>query len=104
MNFEIINRKDQDLGRGVALLVAGAIMALLQLVLPAVAPLALAAYGIYRLMVKNYSEFLVALLLAVLLWFLRDAFEWLLWIFGAGMAGFGLFYLIRGLRGQYSIE
>ena len=41
MEFKIISQKDQDLGRGVALLGAGAMMMLLKFVLPIMAPIAL---------------------------------------------------------------
>ena len=104
MEFEIISRRDQDLGRGVALLVAGAVMSLLKFILPAVAPLALAAYGIYRLFSKDYLECAVIVGAAVLLWFLKDIVAGLLLICGVGMAGIGLFFLIRGIRGRYLIE
>ncbi len=100
----MISRKDQDLGRGVALMVAGAVMVLLEWVVPTVAPLALAAYAIYRLFMRNFPEGGVALLIAVGLWFLSPVIGWMLWLFGLGMAGCGLFFLIRGIRGQYMIE
>jgi hypothetical protein len=104
MEFEIISRKDQDLGRGVALMVAGAVMVLLKWVLPAVAPLALAAYAVYRLFMKSYAEAAISFGVAVLLWFLQGLVGWLLLAFGAGMAGFGVFFLVRGMRGKYLIE
>ncbi len=104
MEYEIIGQKEHDLGRGVALLAAGAVMMLLKLVLPAVAPVALAAYGIYRLFMKNFVESGVALLLAVVFWLLMDVLGGLLWLLGAAMAGFGLFFLIRSVRGKYKIE
>lgn len=98
MEFDLIVRRDQDLGRGTALIVSGAVMVLLKWVLPPVAPLAIAAYGIYRLYRKDISEGLLALAIAVLAWFLRPFVGWLLWVVGAAMVAFGLFYLIRGLR------
>lgn len=100
MQFELITRREQDLGRGTALLISGAIMVLLKWVLPAVAPVALVAYGLYRLYQKQLGEGLVALALAVLAWYLRGAVGGLLWVIGAVMVGFGLFYLIRGFRTQ----
>ncbi len=104
MDFNIISRKEQDLGRGVALMVGGAVMVVLKWVLPVVAPLALAAYAVYRLFMKSYKEAAIALGIAVVLWFLQGVVSWLLLAFGAGMAGFGLFFLVRGLRGKYLIE
>ena len=104
MNYEIISRKDQDMGRGIALIAASAVMVLLKLVLPAVAPLSLAAYGIYRVFMKDYIESAVSLGLAVLFWFLMIPLGWLLWLIGAAMAGFRLFFLIRGIRGQHLPE
>ncbi|NIP73051.1 MAG: hypothetical protein GWO16_08485, partial [Gammaproteobacteria bacterium] len=85
-------------GRGTALLVSGAVMVLLTWVLPSVAPVAVGAYGVYQLYRKQPAEGLLALALAVVFWFLRVPLGWLLWLAGAGMVGFGLFYLIRGLR------
>ncbi len=103
MEFNIISRKEQDLGRGVALMVAGAVMVVLNWV-PFVAPLALGAYAIYRLLMKGYKEAAIVLGIAVALWFLQGVISWLLFAFGAGMAGFGLFFLVRGMRGKYMIE
>jgi len=101
MDYEIISRGDQDKSRGVALLLASAVLVLLTWVLPAVAPLAIAAYGIYQIVVKNYAEGLVALGLAVVFWLLRPLVGGLIWIFALGASGVGLFFLIRGLRGSY---
>ena len=104
MDFEITSRKDQDLGRGIALLVASAVMVLLTWVVPAVAPLALAGYGIYLLFMRRFREMTVTLVVAVGLWFLAGLLGGLLWLFGVAMAGFGLFFLIRGFRGRYLTE
>ena len=104
MDYEIIRRKDQDVGRGIALLVAAAGMVLLTWVVPAVAPVALAGYGIYLMFMRRFREMAVALLVAVGLWFLAGLLGGLLWWFGAAMAGFGLFFLIRGFRGRYLVE
>jgi hypothetical protein len=93
-----IARRERDLGRGSALVIFGAVMVLLKWVLPVVAPLAIAAYGFYRLYHKEIGEGLVALSLAVLFYFLRQPLGWLIWLVGALMVGFGLFYLIRGVR------
>jgi len=97
MNFEIYTGREQDLGRGVALLVTGAVMVLLTFVLPAVAPIAVAAYGFYRLFHKELGEGLLALAIAVVVWLLRHPLGWLLWLMGAVMVGFGVFFIIRGL-------
>jgi hypothetical protein len=98
MEIELNARRDQDLGRGTALLVSGAVMVLLKWVLPPVAPVAIAAYAIYRLYYKDVAEGLLALALAVLAWVLRYPLGWVLWLGGAAMVGIGLFYVIRGLR------
>jgi len=95
-NIEFEPRRDQDLGRGTALLVTGAVMVLLKWVLPPVAPIAVAAYGIYRLYRKDLGEGLLALAIAVLVWVLRHALGWLLWLIGAAMVCVGIFFLIRG--------
>lgn len=104
MDFEIVSRKEQDLGRGIALMVAGAVMVLLKWVLPTVAPLALAAYAIYRLFMKSYKEAAITFGIALVLWFLQGFLGWALMLFGAGMAGVGFFFLVRGMRGKYLIE
>ena len=104
MDYDIISRKDQDVGRGIALLVAAAVLVLLTGVVPAVAPVALAGYGIYLLFMRRFRETAVTLLVAVGLWFLAGALGWLLWWVGVAMAGFGLFFLIRGFRGRYLVE
>jgi hypothetical protein len=98
MQIELNPRREQDLGRGTALLVSGAVMVLLKWVLPPVAPVAIAAYAIYRLYYKDVAEGLLALALAVLAWYLRTPVGWLLWLVGAAMVSFGLFFVIRGLR------
>ena len=104
MDFDIINKRDQDMGRGVVLILGSALMVLLQFIIPAVAPLVMVAYGVYRLFTKNYGESAIAILLAILFWFLRAPISWIFWMFGAGMAGVGLFFIIRGIRGQYITE
>ena len=104
MDYEITSRKNQDLGRGIALLVASAVMVLLTWVVPAVAPLALAGYGIYLLFMRSFRAMAVTLVVAVGLWFLSGLLGGLLWLFGVAMAGFGLFFLIRGFRGRYLTE
>lgn len=98
MQIELNPRRDQDVGRGTALVVTGAVMVLLKWVLPPVAPIAIAAYAVYRLYYRDLAEGLLALALAVLAWVLRIPVGWLLWLAGAAMVAFGLFYLIRGLR------
>lgn len=89
-----------DAGRGIALMSAGAMMVLLKWVLPAIAPLAVAAYGAYQLYYRQWSEGAIAIAVAIALWYLRDMVGGLLWLIGAGFVGFGLFYLIRSLRAQ----
>ena len=98
MLFQIMTRREQDFGRGVTLLGGSAMVMLLTLVLPAVVPLGLGAYGLYRLYSKNYTEAGVAIGMAVVLWLLRGAVGWLLWVIGAAMAGLAIFFIIRGLR------
>ncbi len=89
-----------DTGRGLALVTAGAVMVLLKWVLPAVAPLAVAAYGAYQLVHRQYAEGGLAIGFAVALWYLRDLVGGLLWFIGAGFVGLGLFFLIRSLRAK----
>lgn len=98
MQIELNPRRDQDLGRGTALLVTGAVMVLLKWVLPPVAPIAIAAYAVYRLYYRDLAEGLLALALAVVFWVLRAPLGWVLWLAGAAMVAFGLFFVIRGLR------
>jgi hypothetical protein len=102
VDIELIERREQDLGRGTALLVSGAVMVLLKWILPPVAPVAIAAYGLYRLYYKDVGEGLLALALAVVAWVLRYPLGWLLWLGGAAMVGFGLFFVIRGLLADSS--
>ena len=104
MDFEIISQKDQDLGRGVALMGAGAMMMLLKFVLPWMAPIALAAYAFYRLFMRNYLEAAAAIGVALVLWYLQGLVGWLLLLISAGMVGFGVFFLIRGVREKSQIE
>ena len=98
MNIELDGTRDQDLSRGTALLVCGAVLVLLRWVLPPVAPLAIAAYGVYRLYRKELSEGLLSLALAVVAWLLRGFVEGVLWMIGAAIVVVGIFYLIRGFR------
>ena len=104
MVFEIISQKEQDLGRGVALMAAGAMMMLLKFILPVMAPVALAAYAFYRLFMRNYLESAVTIGVALVLWYLQGVVGWMLLMISGGMVGFGVFYLIRGMRGQNQIE
>ena len=98
MIFQIMTRREQDLGRGLTLIAGSAVVMLLTLVLPPVVPLAVGAYGIYRAISKQYPEAAVAVGIGVGLWFLRGAVSWMLWGTGALMAGVGIFFIIRGLR------
>lgn len=104
MNYEIITRREHDIGRGTALLASGAVMVLLTWLLPLVAPLAIAGYAIYRLYHKELSEGLLGMALAVVLWYLRHPLGWFLWLVGAAMVAFGLFFLIRGMRSSSVVE
>ena len=98
MLFQLMTRREQDLGRGITLLGGSAMIMLLTLVLPAVVPIGLGAYGLYRLYSKNFTEAGVSIGLAVVLWLLRGAVGSLLWVVGALMAGLAIFFIIRGLR------
>ena len=100
MEHEIITDKDQDIGRGTALLAAGAIMVLLTWILPWAAPFAIGAFGVYRLMQKDTGEGLLFMALGMVLWFLRKPVEVLLWAAGFLIVAVGIFMLIRGLRGN----
>ena len=104
MNGFLITRNELDLGRGTALLVSGAVMVLLTYVLPAVAPIAIFGYGLYRLFKRQVREALISMALGVVLYFLMGLLEWLLWLCGAGMVGLGLFFLIRGFRASADID
>ena len=104
MEFKIISQKDQDLGRGVALMGAGAMMMLLKFVLPIMAPIALAGYAFYRLFAKNYLESAVTLAVALALWYLQGLVGWVLLMISSAMVGFGVFFLIRGMREKNRIE
>jgi hypothetical protein len=88
----------QDTSRGLAMLIAGAVMVVLKWVLPPVAPLAVAAYGVYQALNRQYGEGLAAVALAVILWYARGLVGWLLWLVGAAFVLAGLFFLIRSLR------
>ena len=56
------------------------------------------------LLARQIAEGLLALALAVVAWYLRPFVGWLLWVLGAAMVAFGLFYLIRGLRSESSAD
>ena len=88
----------QDTSRGLAMLIAGAVMVLLKWVLPPVAPLAVAVYGAYQGLNRQYGEGLAAIGLAIVLWYARGLVGWLLWLIGAAFVLAGLFFLIRSLR------
>ncbi len=94
--------KDQIIVRGFILLIFGAIIALLQSVLPAAAPIAVALYGCVQGLNKRLGarlrlfEWLASLVLAVLLWLVREPFAWILWGLGATMAGAGIYCLMLG--------
>ncbi|MND01473.1 hypothetical protein D3C83_204790 [compost metagenome] len=62
------------------------------------APVAVAAYGLYRLYRRETAEGGIALAVAVLLWFLRVPLGAVFWLIGAVMGAFGLFFFIRGMR------
>lgn len=90
--------RDQDIGRGTALIVTGTVMVILKFVVPWVMPLAVGAYGVYRLYKKQLGEGLIFLALAVVAWYLGKLVEWSLVFIGALFVGFGLFYLLKGFR------
>ena len=104
MDMEPIQSREQDTNRGIALLVTGAVMVLLRWVLPPVAPVAIAAYGVWRLFRKEVGEGLLALAIAVLAWVLRGFVGGVLWMIGAVVVAAGLFFLIRGLRSSASMD
>jgi hypothetical protein len=87
-----------DAARGLALLAAGAAMVVLHWVVPPMAPLAVAAYGVYQLFKRRYGEAAVAILIAVALWYTRLLVGWLLWLVGAAFVVAAIFYLIQALR------
>ena len=102
-NDQVVER-DQDIGRGTALLITGAVLFILKWVLPVVTPLAIGGYAIYRFYRKELGEGLIFMALAVLAWFLRVPLGWLLWVIGAGFVAFGVFYLIKGMRGESQVS
>ena len=97
MEYDLIPQKERDLGRGAALLACGAVMVLLTWILPSIAFLAVAAYGVYRLFLKEFGEGLVALAVAVAFYIFSGVLAALLCIVGALAAGAGLFFMIRAL-------
>ena len=104
MEYDLIPQKERDLGRGAALLVCGAVMVLLTWIVPWIAFLAVAAYGVYRLYLKEISEGLIALAVAVVFYFFSGLLAGLLWIVGALAAGAGLFFLIRALMEKSRVD
>lgn len=84
--------------RGLAMLIAGAVIVMLKWVLPSVAPLAVVAYGAYQATQRLYGEALAALAVALVLWYARTLVGGLLWLAGAAFAAAGLFLLIRSWR------
>ena len=98
MNYNLIPQREQDIGRGTALLVCSAVLVLLKFTIPWIAWLAFGIYGIYRLFLKDVGEGLVALALAVVFFFLSGLLAGLLWVLAALVAGAGLFFLIRAMR------
>ena len=98
MDYDMITERDQDIGRGSALLAAGAVMVLLTWILPWAAPISVAAYGIYRLTQKQIGEGLLFVAMGIVFWILRKPVEWLLWLGGVGIVGVGVFLILRGLR------
>ncbi|MBI4081807.1 MAG: hypothetical protein HY423_04280 [Candidatus Lambdaproteobacteria bacterium] len=98
MILDLTTPAEQDRSRGLALLLASAVLVLLSFVVPPVAPIAIIAYGFYQLYRKNYTEGALAILLAVVVWVLRGVVGWLIWACAFVAAGLGLFFLIRGLR------
>lgn len=83
---------------------AGAMMMLLKFVLPVMAPIALAGYALYRLFARNYLESAVTIGVALVLWYLQGLVGWVLLMISSAMVGFGVFFLIRGLREKNRIE
>lgn len=97
MEYDLIPQKERDLGRGTALLVCGAVMVLLSGPLTWIAWLVVAAYGIYRLYLREMGEGLVALAAAGVVYLFSSWLGSMLWVLGALVAGAGLFFLIRAL-------
>ena len=104
LDYEILSQRGLDRDRGIALLVAGAVMVLLKWILPIAAPVAALAYGIYRMSSKRYKEGALFIGVAIVLWLLHAFIGWLLWLAGFVMAGVGIFYLIRSFRGPSLLE
>jgi len=85
--------------KGAALLGAGAGTLILHWIVPPLAPVAVAAYGVFQAFKGRLGEAALAVLIAVALWYLRPLVGWLLWMVGAGFMLGGLFYLIQS-RGE----
>jgi hypothetical protein len=98
MDRQWLERSESDAQRGTALLASGAALLVLKWLVPYVAPVAVAAYGLHALYRRHTVEGWVALGAAVLLWVLRAPLGGLLWLIGAALATCGLFFLIRGMR------
>lgn len=88
-----------SVGHGVVMIATGAGIVLLRWVLPAVAPVAIAVYGVYLIGKHKFMEGFATIGGALLLWIFRGVLGGLLWWVGALMLGGGIFLLLRGLRG-----
>jgi len=101
MDIELSPQHELDVGRGTALLITGAVMVLLTWVLPIMVPIAVGAFGVYQLTQRQLPDGLLALAVAVVMWFLKGLVWWLMWLVSAGMVGLGLFFMLRGFwRGR----
>lgn len=104
MEYDLIPQKERDFGRGAALLVCGAVMVVLTWILPSIAFVVVAVYGVYRLYRKEISEGLVALAVAVGFYIFSGLLAGLLWVVGALAAGAGFFFLIRALLEKSRVD
>ena len=95
--YIVLDHRQVDRGRGIALVICGGLMVLLTQVLPIMAPVAALAFGVYRLVKRSWSEGLIFVGAGVVLWFLSGFFGWILWLIAAMMVGGGLFLIFRSL-------
>jgi membrane protein implicated in regulation of membrane protease activity len=81
---------------GAELVIAGAVVLVLKALIAPLAPLALALFGGYRLLIsKSYPDGIISIALGIVLYvFLKTTLNLVLWIVGAAMLVYGTYLLI----------
>lgn len=81
---------------GAELVIAGGAVLLLKALIAPLAPLALAGFGVYRLLIsKSYPDGVISIALGIVLYvFLKTTLNLLLWLVGAIMLVYGTYLLI----------